>query len=283
MWSIGVTTLHLLAGRQPFDTSIELLKQKVHGTFEQAEAKLSSEGGSWWGWRGSEARDFVRSLLEEDPTKRPTAAEALEHPWLQRHEPSQKRFTQDIAQSLSNYASLPAISRCCLMIIATRVNVADLQTLGSFFLGADADGDGKLSQEDLEGALEDVQGSWWGWGKDTIDLDAETLLSAADLNHKGCLGYTEFVAACISARHGSFQDLVRQAFYVLDTDHDGLVSVSEVRRLFREHDAPLLDMLPQMRPFDQAEWCACLEAYESRQRSPSSGKLFTHRRVRTAP
>jgi Ca2+-binding EF-hand superfamily protein len=118
------------------------------------------------------------------------------------------------------------------MIIATRVNVADLQTLGSFFLGADADGDGKLSQEDLEGALEDVQESWWGWGKDTIDLDAETLLSAADLNHKGCLGYTEFVAACISARHGSFKDLVRQAFYVLDTDHDGLVSVSEVRRLF---------------------------------------------------
>lgn len=284
IWSLGVTAFQLLVGSNPFDCSTDLLHDNVYETFEDAEANLSSEGGSWWGWRGSEAQDFVRSLLEEDPAKRPTAAEALDHPWLQRHQPVQHRLTQDIAQSLSNYASLPPIARCCLLIIATRVNVADLQTLGSFFLGADADGDGKLSQEDLEGALEDVQQSWWSWGS-KVDLDAETLLSAADLSHKGSIGYTEFVAACICARHGSFEDLVRQAFYVLDTDRDGLVSVSAVRSLFREHDAPLLGMLPQSRPFNQAEWCACLAGYgrEDRPRSSTQERLFSHRRLRTAP
>jgi len=274
IWSVGVTAFQLLAGCQPFEGS---------ETFEQAEADLYSEGGSWvWRWRGAEARDFVRLLLEEDPAKRPTAAEALEHPWLQRHEPAQHRFTQDIAQSLSNYASLPPIARCCLLIIATRVNVADLEMLGSFFLGADADGDGKLSQEDLEGALQDVQQSWWSWG-DAVKVDAEKVLSAADLGHKGSIGYTEFVAGCISARHGSFEDLVRQAFYVLDTDRNGLISIHEVRHLFREHDAPLLDMLPQHRPFNQAEWCACLVAYGHAKQQVGPEDVFTHRRVRSAP
>ena len=29
-----------------------------------------------------DAKAFVRSLLDRDPAKRPTAAEALRHPWL---------------------------------------------------------------------------------------------------------------------------------------------------------------------------------------------------------
>jgi len=292
IWSVGVTAFELLAGCQPFGGSGQSVRDSFYDggsefeTFEDAEASLSSDGGyvnSWlWHLRGSEAHDFVRFLLEVDPAKRPTATQALEHPWLQRYEPVQHRFTLDIAQSLSNYASLPSIARCCLLIIATRVDVPNLEMLGSFFLGADADGDGKLSREDLAGALADVQQSWWSWGN-TVDVDAEKVLSAADLGHKGAIGYTEFIAACICARHGSFEDLVRQAFYVMDTDRDGLVSIHQVRRLFRERDTPLLDMLPQLRPFNQAEWCQCLEAYGREDRQAQLQKQFTHKRVSTAP
>jgi len=260
-WALGVTTFELLAGCLPFggrkqwkqESSFDYILE--YGTFEDAEAKLG--GSFWWGWRSSDAHEFVSSLLCVDPSQRPTAAEALEHPWLQSYQPDQPRFTQDIAQSLASYASLPSIARCCLLIIAARMNIPNLEILGGIFLGADADGDGKLSLEDLAGALEDVQEGWWSWGA-TVDIDVEKVLSAADLDHSGAIGFTEFVAACICGRHRSFEDLVRQAFHVLDTDRDGLVSIHQVQRLFRERDAPLLAKLPQHRPFNKAEWCACM-------------------------
>ena len=37
----------------------------------------------WWNGISAEAKDFVRMLLDRDVSKRPTAKEALKHPWLQ--------------------------------------------------------------------------------------------------------------------------------------------------------------------------------------------------------
>ncbi len=36
----------------------------------------------WWNGISEEAKDFCRMLLQRDPAKRPTAKEALKHPWL---------------------------------------------------------------------------------------------------------------------------------------------------------------------------------------------------------
>jgi hypothetical protein len=40
------------------------------------------QNDSLWSAANSSARDIVLSLLERDPCKRLTAAEALEHPWV---------------------------------------------------------------------------------------------------------------------------------------------------------------------------------------------------------
>ena len=37
---------------------------------------------SAWDGISQEARDFVGALLQKDPAKRPTAKQALKHPWL---------------------------------------------------------------------------------------------------------------------------------------------------------------------------------------------------------
>jgi serine/threonine protein kinase len=76
LWSVGVITYVALTGYLPFfDDDMRKLIGKV----------LCAE----YLWPpdvdvANLAKDFVRKLLEKDPKRRPSAAEALRHPWLLR-------------------------------------------------------------------------------------------------------------------------------------------------------------------------------------------------------
>jgi len=285
IWSVGVTAFELLSGQAPFgkDADVNLgpnqpifQRIKQYQGFEEVEDQFNGVH-KWWNRRSAECREFVRWLMHPRADVRPTAAEALEHPWLQRYLPRQAPFTREMADSLISYAQAPSVARCCLLIVAGRLGIPDLEQLGAAFLSADGNGDGKISREELEEALENVQGSWW-WTP-SAEIDVDKVLEAADPDHTGGMGYTDFIAACIYARHGSDEELARQAFYAMDSDRDGWVYVRDIRSLFRERDAGLLQSLPQARPFSSAEWCAIM-AQHAKQEAASRKKITT-RRVRS--
>ena len=73
LWSAGIVLYYSLRGRRPFTSSIyrDLTNEIVAGQITD------------WGEMSKKAVDLVRRLLERDPTKRLSAREALEHPWLQ--------------------------------------------------------------------------------------------------------------------------------------------------------------------------------------------------------
>ncbi|KAI6673685.1 hypothetical protein NL676_001591 [Syzygium grande] len=79
MWSIGVIAYILLCGSRPFWARTE------SGIFRAVLKADPSFDENPWPSLSPEAIDFVKRLLNKDYRKRPTAAQALCHPWLASH------------------------------------------------------------------------------------------------------------------------------------------------------------------------------------------------------
>lgn len=77
VWAMGVITYFLLCGYTPFDRDTQ---QQEMDAIIRGDYKF--EPAEYWNPVSETARDFVKSCLTVDPRKRPTAAQALNHPWL---------------------------------------------------------------------------------------------------------------------------------------------------------------------------------------------------------
>jgi len=82
IWAMGVITYFLLAGYTPFDR--ESQKQEMEAIIA-GDYKFEPE--EYWANVSNTASDFVSECLTVDPTKRPTAAEMLQHRWLAEEKP----------------------------------------------------------------------------------------------------------------------------------------------------------------------------------------------------
>jgi len=76
MWSLGVITYTLLCGYSPFrsEDRDELIEETVRARVVFHER--------YWRDISKDAQEFILSLLQADPTYRPTARAALDHVWL---------------------------------------------------------------------------------------------------------------------------------------------------------------------------------------------------------
>lgn len=79
LWSVGVIAYILLAGYPPFNgrNNAETHKSVLRGQY-------SFDSREWSGV-SREAQDFIRRLLQKNPRKRMTVEQALNHPWIARH------------------------------------------------------------------------------------------------------------------------------------------------------------------------------------------------------
>jgi serine/threonine protein kinase len=83
LWALGVITYFLLCGYTPFDRDSD---------FEEMQAILNADYSftpiEYWRGVSSHAKDFIRRCLTIDHTKRITAHEALQHPFVAAEKPT---------------------------------------------------------------------------------------------------------------------------------------------------------------------------------------------------
>ncbi|XP_022972340.1 CDPK-related protein kinase-like [Cucurbita maxima] len=186
VWSIGVIAYILLCGSRPFWARTE------SGIFRAVlKADLSFDEGPWPSL-SSEAKDFVKRLLNKDPRKRLTAAQALSHPWIRNYNGAKVPIDILIFKLMRVYMRSSSLRKAALRAVSKTLTVDELSYLKEQFELLEPNKNGFITLETIK----------MGLAKHATDAMNEscTLDFLANLNtlqYRG-MDFEEFCAAALS-------------------------------------------------------------------------------------
>ncbi|OQR83775.1 cleavage induced protein kinase [Achlya hypogyna] len=93
MWAVGCILYILLTGMHPFDMDGSLPEEVIESHIRQAKVCFTHPRCDLL---SAEAKDLVSKLLLKDPTRRLSAKEMLEHPWMTQQTQTNSLFTINI-------------------------------------------------------------------------------------------------------------------------------------------------------------------------------------------
>ncbi|CAL9113621.1 unnamed protein product [Musa textilis] len=198
MWSIGVIAYILLCGSRPFwartESGIFRAVLKAEPTLDEAP----------WPSLSSQAKDFVKKLLNKDYRKRMTAAQALCHPWLRNFE--EVKIPQDIIvyKLVKAYICSSTLRKSALRALAKTLTVDQLYYLQEQFALLGPNKSGYISLQNLKTALSRNSTDTM---KDSRVLDFANMVSALQYRK---LDFEEFAAAAISVHQMEVLDTWEQ-------------------------------------------------------------------------
>jgi calcium-dependent protein kinase len=229
------------------------------------ELKMS---GSRWEGISDEAKDFVKVMLNKDPKQRPTAKEALKHPWLKgtiKERSSGSQLSLAVVQRIQRYSQSSVFKRSVLELIAEELlNDADSLMKASVNssaiscpLGPDAR---PLIEHPTASPLEYLYERLRLVDKSLVDRsvladglremgysltneEVNRLLDQLDVGLTGKVGKAQLAASQIDWRSMQknnterWLSYARKAFSELDTDKDGVLSSEDMMALLR-HKLP---------------------------------------------
>jgi calcium-dependent protein kinase len=218
LWSMGVIAYTLLCGRSPWhpykDSRKETLKKVSAGEVYYCPERF--------GRLSPGAQSFIRNLLTVDPVARLSAAEALQHVWL---ESTARQSAQiDAAGNASNFRSMTAtepLRKICLSMAAWQMTSKETEEARDQFHALNSSKSGALTLDDFRSAITT------GDSEDADEVDAEKLFEIADLDNDGEIGFNSFVVATMQQRPSL--EALQAVFNRLDSDKNGKVTARDIR------------------------------------------------------
>merc|ERR1711920_402245 len=166
-------------------------------------------------------------MFEKDPSKRPDAAQCLEHPWFQKFSRQPPALSVGVTQCLDAFAGQPELKKAVFLLIAHQCTVPALQELRAVFTHFDTLNRGTISAASIREVLS-VGGM--------SHLRAARIVHALDRDQSGTVSWTEFIAAALCVSVCKNQPLVAAAFATIDHNNDGKASVEELKEMFAERE-----------------------------------------------
>ncbi|KAL2240322.1 CDPK-related kinase 5 isoform X1 [Sesamum indicum] len=147
VWSIGVIAYILLCGSRPFwartESGIFRAVVKAEPTYEEQP----------WPTLSSEAKDFVKRLLNKDPRKRMTAAQALCHPWIKTSNDVKVPLDILIFKLMRAYMRSSPLRKAALRALSKTLTADELFYLKEQFALLEPNKNGTISLDNVKAAL----------------------------------------------------------------------------------------------------------------------------------
>ena len=217
MWSLGVLMYVILSGYSPFGSeNIEVLKLNIK------KGKFSLEGRIWMEVSPA-AKDLIQKLLEVNPKKRLSAADALKHPWVHNSNINNTEALSSLlrVKEFSNHSKVREV--LYTYILSHIIPHEKIKSLKLAFQQLDLNSNGKLSKDEILYAL--------GFCMEAQDAEeaAERIFSNGDSDRNGFLEYSEFLRAAIEHKDLLSDENIEKAFLMIDNTGDGVVTYDEFR------------------------------------------------------
>ena len=198
-----------------------------------------------WEFLSLDSVDLIGKLLEKDVSKRMSASEALEHPWLKGRFNASSQIGTDVLKSLRTFAQGSHFRRAALMILAYSLTSAELEGLEQTFLDFDNSGRGSITLEQLKETMQS-----------RLRISSEEvsrIFRSFDFAQNEGIQYTPFVAALLETRVALHEDKVRAAFEAFDVEGKGYITADSLVRGFNRRVAKSAEDMVQPRELSKEE------------------------------
>ena len=236
LWSCGVILYILLCGSPPFygKSEKEIFQRILDGSIS-FKHKI-------WSKISDEAKNLVIKLLQVDPSKRLSAAEALEDIWFKNNidiniitdAQNQTNFNMFI-QNISEFCAEQKLQQATLtFLVHNFAPKEELNELKKIFFAFDKNGDGKISKEEFVKGLNKIDINLNLGLKEDESLDG--LIKNMDSDNNGYITFEEFLMASINKEKILTEKNLKMAFDVFDRDKNGGISHDELKYILGEYN-----------------------------------------------
>uniref|UniRef100_A0A2P2LYV9 non-specific serine/threonine protein kinase n=1 Tax=Rhizophora mucronata TaxID=61149 RepID=A0A2P2LYV9_RHIMU len=217
VWSAGVILYILLCGIPPFWAETE---QGVAQAIIRSVVDFKRDP---WPKVSDNAKDLVKKMLDPDVTRRYTAQQVLEHPWLQNAKKAPNvSLGETVRARLKQFSVMNKLKKRALQVIAEHLSVEEVAGIKEGFQLMDINNKGKINIDELRAGLHKL-------GHHLPDDDVQFLMEAGDVDGDGHLDYDEFVAISVHLRRMGDDEHLHKAFEFFDRNNNGYIEIEELR------------------------------------------------------
>ncbi|KAK9671034.1 hypothetical protein RND81_12G002300 [Saponaria officinalis] len=218
IWSAGVILYILLCGVPPFWAETE------KGVAQAIIRSVLDFKRDPWPRVSDNAKDLIRKMLDPDPSRRYTAQQVLEHPWLLNSKKAPDvSLGETVKARLRQFSVMNKLKKRALRVIAEHLSKEEVAGIKERFALMDTGKRGKIGADELKAGL-------YKLGHQISEADVHILMEAGDANKDGYLDCGEFVAIAVHLKKMDNEVHLREAFSFFDQNESGYIEMEELRK-----------------------------------------------------